>query len=325
MRDQQSPRRRKWGPLNRRKNDGPPPEHGNRTFAARLGLARGRFAAQLSNFEVMMHQRVSRLFQSWRPQSWRPQSWRPQSWRHRSDSSAMVVRGIFVLIFQLVAIETRANVNVISDQLVDGAGQPLVGAGGSHATLSDLGLGTPPPGQAGPVKLVPWSTLPNDIAQFTFVDDRFFAATVTGQVYEFSTTGQRSQEPLVDIASLRAEFSMLGPASGRGLRGIAFHPDFGSNGLLYTMHRELGAAQSATHGDLTAQAHYVLGEWDFNNAIDGAPTFRSVLRVGYPATDYAGGQIGFKPSRRSRAPRLRFALRRIWRRGRGMFGKQYLH
>ena len=61
------------------------------------------------------------------------------------------------------------------------------------------------------------------------------------------------------------------------------------------MHREVGGG-AATHGTPGAAAHYVLGEWYFAQPADSSPIFRSVLRVGYPATDHAGGQIGFNPA-----------------------------
>src|SRR5215207_7705900 len=57
-----------------------------------------------------------------------------------------------------------ATINVISDQIVDGSGNPYQRPGGGAVTMDDLGLGTVPLGSKS-VKVVPWSTIPGDIGQ----------------------------------------------------------------------------------------------------------------------------------------------------------------
>jgi hypothetical protein len=198
----------------------------------------------------------------------------------------------------LIASHAFATNNVISDQIVDGSGNPFQISGGQNATLDDLGLGTVPVGSNPAVRVVPWSTIPSDIAQMAHHDGRLFFGTTSGHIWEYDRLGNRESIALLSIGDQRAAFSTDGPFAGQGMRGFAFHPDFNNNGLLYTMHRESPSGGIATHGNLTesAIAHYVLGEWDFNSQVGGNPAFRSVLRVGYAATDHPGGQIGFNPA-----------------------------
>jgi hypothetical protein len=188
-----------------------------------------------------------------------------------------------------------AATNLISDQLVDGLGHPYRTPDGSVATLDDLGLGLPPSGNTRPVKLVPWTLFAGEVSQMAHVGDQILIGRVTGRVVQYDLAGTRATQPVLEIGAAREAFSVLGPPSGQGLRGLAPHPQFETNGLLYTMHRELAAGGAATHGDLTAPYHYVLGEWNLHQVVDGQPAFRSVLRVGYTETDHAGGQIGFNP------------------------------
>jgi hypothetical protein len=127
----------------------------------------------------------------------------------------------------------------------------------------------------------------------------YFGHTHTGRIWEYDLNGVRNATPLLDVDARRADFNTDGPTSGKGLRGFAFHPNYATNGLLYTMHREAttgGTATFDTAGGGTAIAHYVLGEWDFNSLVGGFPSFRSVMRVAYPATDHVASQINFNPT-----------------------------
>lgn len=193
-----------------------------------------------------------------------------------------------------LASDVRATNNIISDQLVDGAGNPYQKPSGGDVTLDDLGLGRVPQGNNSAIKIVPWSTIPGGISQMAHIGDRLFFGTTAGQIFEYDQQGDRDSTPLLNIPAIRAPFSTGGPFSGQGMRGFAFHPGFDNNGLLYTLHREVGGG-TATHGDMAQNQQYVLGEWDYNDLVGGDPAFRSLLRVGYTATDHAGGQIGFNP------------------------------
>jgi len=195
----------------------------------------------------------------------------------------------------LLAQIAYATNNTLEDKILDGNNQPFISPRGAKATLEDLGLDTVPPGKNTPVRVVPWSTMPGEISQMAYVGDRLFFATVKGKIWEYTTQGKRIKPEFLDIRVQRPAFSLNAVFSGKGLRGFAFHPDFANNGLLYTMHLELNSGEKTTHGEIDAPAQYVLGEWQLDHTGKKSPTFRSVLRVGYRATNHTGGQIGFNP------------------------------
>jgi hypothetical protein len=87
-----------------------------------------------------------------------------------------------------------------------------------------------------------------------------------------------------------------------GLRGIAFHPDFETNGKLYTAIMEDRPANPAGHTYLSDVANPVVAdgvllEWTADPAtgeIDPA-SYREVFRVGMPVYDHSMKQIAFNP------------------------------
>ncbi|RIJ70598.1 hypothetical protein D1871_18615 [Nakamurella silvestris] len=91
------------------------------------------------------------------------------------------------------------------------------------------------------------------------------------------------------------------PSLGTGTGFVAFHPEFATNGLFYTVHTEAGAALTSQTPTLNspanAQVHGVITEW---HATDPkAPTFngthRQVLRIGYSQFLHGLQEIGFNP------------------------------
>lgn len=87
-----------------------------------------------------------------------------------------------------------------------------------------------------------------------------------------------------------------------GLRSIAFHPDFASNGKLYASLLEERPADPALHHYLsdaaTLDADSVLVEWTVGvETMNVDPTsYREVFRVGIPEYDHPIKQIAFDPS-----------------------------
>ena len=86
-----------------------------------------------------------------------------------------------------------------------------------------------------------------------------------------------------------------------GLRGIAFHPDFRSNGKFYVSvveDRPANPAQFIYLSDAAAiEADSVLVEWSVNPdtfEVDEG-SYRGVFRVGIPEYDHPIKQIGFNP------------------------------
>ncbi len=89
----------------------------------------------------------------------------------------------------------------------------------------------------------------------------------------------------------------------RGLLGVAFHPQYASNGLLYTYQSEPldGAADFSTiEGGQTANHQTVIAEWQVTNptsalSVVNNATKRDVLRIDQPQFNHNGGMLSFGP------------------------------
>ena len=143
-------------------------------------------------------------------------------------------------------------------------------------TLEEIGLGERPYGPPETsVRLLPWAAFPGQIQQAAAQGDHLYFAINYGQIYEYDLRGNASPEPFLDIPAQRPNF-VLNPPHG-GLRGLAFHPEFDQNGLLYTFHHEaVGSGRApdyGDYGDLPADVtrEHLIAEWDFNNPVGGAP------------------------------------------------------
>lgn len=102
----------------------------------------------------------------------------------------------------------------------------------------------------------------------------------------------------LDLASLRP---LLRTNSLQwGFVSFAFHPDFSSNGLLYTAHTESLSSSTPNFGPpiaAPAVAHAVLTEWQATDP--AADTFagssRELMRVAAPHSYHNLGELGFDP------------------------------
>jgi len=100
----------------------------------------------------------------------------------------------------------------------------------------------------------------------------------------------------LDVSSRLVKLGISGPDSfdERGFLGFAFHPDYASNGLLYTYTSE---PAMATSGQPNHQS--VLTEWfvpspdDPSSMVDGSS--RELLRVDEPQFNHNGGGVDFGP------------------------------
>ena len=89
----------------------------------------------------------------------------------------------------------------------------------------------------------------------------------------------------------------------RGLLGVAFHPDYGANGLLYTYTSEPvdGAADFSTMPDgIQADHQSVVAEWrvidpQAADSVVDPSTRREILRVDQPQSNHNGGALNFGP------------------------------
>lgn len=78
--------------------------------------------------------------------------------------------------------------------------------------------------------------------------------------------------------------SLVSKGSEQGLLGLAFHPDYGSNGLFYVAYTDSGGA-------LRVAEYEVSGDPD---AADSGSA-RNIITIGQPSTNHNGGGIAFDP------------------------------
>ena len=108
-----------------------------------------------------------------------------------------------------------------------------------------------------------------------------------------------------DLTSLLVPLGAFGPGTfdERGFLGIAFHPDYQTNGLLYTFTSEpvVGTADFTTLTDSTVpNCQSVVREWRVPNPSDPASvvdpgTSREILRIDKPQFNHNGGAMNFGP------------------------------
>ena len=108
-----------------------------------------------------------------------------------------------------------------------------------------------------------------------------------------------------DVSGLLVPLGAFGPGSfdERGLLGVAFHPDYASNGLLYTYSSEPvdAPADFSTMPPLTDPNHQsVIREWQVPNPTDPASVVdpasaRELLRIDQPQFNHNAGALNFGP------------------------------
>ena len=103
----------------------------------------------------------------------------------------------------------------------------------------------------------------------------------------------------LDMDALRASF-ITSPGLAMGFVSFAFHPDFASNGLFYTVHTE-SPGGTPTHGPAepaTISNHSILTEWTATNPAADAfsGSSREILRIAATSHFHNLGEIAFDPN-----------------------------
>jgi glucose/arabinose dehydrogenase len=141
-----------------------------------------------------------------------------------------------------------------------------------------------------------WGTFaPGDGAQL-FVSDQ------DGTLWAIDlATGAKSV--FLDVSGMIVPLGAFGPGSfdERGLLGVAFHPDYATNGLLYTYTSEpvSGSADFSTMPPGTTPNHQaVIREWQVPDPTNPASvvdptTSRELLRIDEPQFNHNAGAINF--------------------------------
>jgi glucose/arabinose dehydrogenase len=120
-------------------------------------------------------------------------------------------------------------------------------------------------------------------------DDRLFVITLAGQIRIYKD-GALVSTPFLDITSKVAVGGS--PGDERGLLGIAFHPDYATNGLFY-VHYNL---KSSSAGDSQIEEYKVSDNPDVADATS-ARTVLTVAQPGMNQFNHKGGAINFGPNK----------------------------
>lgn len=112
----------------------------------------------------------------------------------------------------------------------------------------------------------------------------------------------------LDVSGQLVALGIFGPGSfdERGLLGVAFHPNYASNGLLYTYTSEpvSGLVDFSTMPPATtANHHSVITEWQVPNPTNPASVVnpsseRELLRIDQPQFNHDAGALNFGPDGR---------------------------
>lgn len=122
-------------------------------------------------------------------------------------------------------------------------------------------------------------------------DDRLFVIEQTGQI-RIIDNGELLEEPFLDLSGRMVDLSE--DYDERGLLGLAFHPDYASNGQLY-VHYSAPLRESAPD-DWNHTAHvsvFTVSEDDANLADPDSE--RVIMEIDQPQMNHDGGAIEFGP------------------------------
>lgn len=136
------------------------------------------------------------------------------------------------------------------------------------------------------------------------VAGRLFVTDQNGILWSIDLSGG-AKTVFLDVTNRLVNLGIFGPGSfdERGLLGVAFHPGYATNGLLYTYTSEpnAGPADFSTmpQGE-TADHQSVIAEWQVADPTDPASAVdiasrREVLRIDQPQFNHDGGALDFGP------------------------------
>jgi glucose/arabinose dehydrogenase len=126
---------------------------------------------------------------------------------------------------------------------------------------------------------------------------RLFVADQDGKIWVVTGSGTRLPTPLLDVGN---RLVLLGGYDERGLLGLAVHPNFTDNQLIYTYTSEtnIGGADFPTGLGGANNHQSVVAEWKASsanpNVVDPA-TRRVIMRIDQPQSNHNGGAMQFGP------------------------------
>jgi glucose/arabinose dehydrogenase len=128
---------------------------------------------------------------------------------------------------------------------------------------------------------------------------RLFVNDLRGPLYVIASSAATSMSLYLDVKAQISAFRDS-PGLGTGLTGFAFHPEFFTNGRLYTAHMEAAGSGRADYGAAAAGTVVLQGvitEWTATSPTANvfAGTRRELLRIDYNGTIHGLQDIGFNP------------------------------
>jgi glucose/arabinose dehydrogenase len=147
-------------------------------------------------------------------------------------------------------------------------------------------------------------TAPNWGAPAPGQDGQLMVSDQNGILWKIDlATGTKSV--FLDVSGRLVPLGIAGPGTfdERGLLGIAFHPDYATNGKLYTYTSEpvAGAADFSTMPvGTTANHQSVITEWQVpiptnSSSVVDPTSARELLRIDQPQFNHNGGALNFDP------------------------------
>jgi glucose/arabinose dehydrogenase len=137
-------------------------------------------------------------------------------------------------------------------------------------------------------------------------EDTLFVVDQLGKISAVNIDGDKPSAPRMfgDVSSLLVSLGCFGiNYDERGAFGLAFHPDYKKNGLVYTFTSSRPAGADATTDRCNARFpdhENVVTEWRVPNPRSDSATIdpisaREVLRVPHPQFNHNGGELRFGP------------------------------
>jgi len=123
---------------------------------------------------------------------------------------------------------------------------------------------------------------------------RLFVADQVGKVWIIQPDGTKGSTPFMDLSAKMV--SLTAAYDERGLLGLAFHPDFKTNGKLYVFYSALphsgGPEPGASWNNLVRVSQFTVSA---GAATADMGTEKVILEVDHPQFNHNGGTIAFGP------------------------------
>ncbi len=158
----------------------------------------------------------------------------------------------------------------------------IAGCDGPGPTDATIGLQKLAEGLTAPVKLVP---VPDG-------SGRLFVVDQIGLIRVIDSFGNLREEPFLDVRSRMVTLSAA--YDERGLLGLAFHPNYTTNGRLFVFYTAPPSGQTPAGFNCESRvSQFFVSAGDVNRA--DANSEKIILRIQQPQGNHKGGDIAFGP------------------------------